>query len=207
MWSNSQRPKCSDELWRISPLNPKVPRDRLPPPWTCADLLTLHPKTNHPSGLTCCEWFNAWKFRHDLVHYGPVYFRQFIKDLHEPEVIDQIPVVKMQHTPAWSMEINKSKVSGNLSAIPELLRQGGVGDPAEELKEGCSHQTDTVDITKCVILFFSDLGTFEWVQSLLLHCSLEETPWRRYQDVVFVMELFHLKMACADCYDTGKIYI
>ena len=193
--------RCSDELWQKSPLNPKVPQDGLSPPHTCADLLTLHPETDHPSGLTRRERFNAWKFRQDMVHYGPVYLRRFIKDLGEPEAIDQIPVVKMRHTPARSMDINQSKVSGNISVIPELLQQGGVGDPAEELRLGeylSSQETDTVDITKFVALFFGDLETFERVQSLLQRRSLEETPWRRYQYVVFVMGLFHLKMACAD---------
>jgi hypothetical protein len=174
--------QCSDELWQKSLLNHKVPQDSLPPPRTCADLLTLHPETDHPLGLTRHECFNAWKFCYDLVHYGPVYFQQFIKDLGKPEAIDQIPVVKMQHAPACSLDINQSKVSGNLSAIPEFLQQGGVGDPAEELREylssSSSWESDTVDITKYIILFFGDLGTFERVQSLLLHCSLEETLWR-----------------------------
>jgi hypothetical protein len=51
---------------------------------------------------------------------------------------------------------------GHISAIPELLQQGGVGDPAEELWEYISSwEMDTMDITKFAILFFGDLGTFE----------------------------------------------
>ncbi|KZT02766.1 uncharacterized protein LAESUDRAFT_738485 [Laetiporus sulphureus 93-53] len=43
-----------------------------------------------------------------------------------------------------------------------------------------------------------DLSTCERVQSILKVRSIEETPWKCYQFVVFVPGLFHLKMACAD---------
>ncbi|KAJ7872617.1 hypothetical protein B0H14DRAFT_3083616 [Mycena olivaceomarginata] len=49
-----------------------------------------------------------------------------------------------------------------------------------------------------VILFHGDLGTDERILSLLQRCSIEETPWHRYQGVIYVMGLFHLKMAAAD---------
>jgi len=49
-----------------------------------------------------------------------------------------------------------------------------------------------------VILFHSDLGTFEWVAAIFQWCCLETTVYRRYQFIVFLMGLFHLKMACAD---------
>jgi hypothetical protein len=186
--------KCSEYLWKKSPLNPDIDPGKLPV-HTCADLLSLHPEINHPSGLTRCERFNAWKFRYDLCHYGPVYFRQFIKDLGLPKVVEQIPVVKMRHAPARSMDINQSKVSGNIRVIPELLRQGGVGDPNDG---NGTWQDDVIDVTKFVVLVFGDLGTSERVQSILLRHSLETSPWQRYQYVVFGMGLFHLKMACAD---------
>ncbi|KAK6984414.1 hypothetical protein R3P38DRAFT_3452552 [Favolaschia claudopus] len=42
------------------------------------------------------------------------------------------------------------------------------------------------------------LGTGERIASILERRSIEATPWRRYQYIVFVMGLFHLKMAAAD---------
>ncbi|KAF8214388.1 hypothetical protein K438DRAFT_1902271 [Mycena galopus ATCC 62051] len=49
-----------------------------------------------------------------------------------------------------------------------------------------------------VVLFHGDLGTGEGITSLLQRRSIEHSPWQRYQYVIYVMGLFHLKMACAD---------
>ena len=161
--------KCSEELWKKSCLNPKVDPQTLPLPHTCGDIELLHPEVEHPSGLMRHERFNAWKFHYDLFHYGPQYFRQFRKDLGEPEAVEKIPVVKMRQAPAQSMDISQSTVAGNLSAVPDLMKQGGVsGQKEEEKKSGGIWETNIVDIQKFVVIFFGDLGTFKQVQSLLL---------------------------------------
>ncbi|OCH86115.1 hypothetical protein OBBRIDRAFT_738611, partial [Obba rivulosa] len=54
------------------------------------------------------------------------------------------------------------------------------------------------DIGNHVVLVHGDLSTAERVESLQQSRGEEKTPWRRFQAVVFVMGLFHLKMACAD---------
>jgi hypothetical protein len=190
--------RCSQELWEKSRLNPAVDTSKLPPKKTVDDLINLHPETDHPSSLTRRERFNSWKFRSDLYNYGPEYFRKFKKTLGLPEWIEKIPVKKMRHAPARSMDINQSKVSGNLRAIPDLRGQGGVGDPKEDANNIGDWDPDIVDIQAFVLLFWGDLGTAERILSLLGRRSIEATPWRRYQYVVFVMGLFHLKMACAD---------
>jgi hypothetical protein len=186
--------KCSEELWKKSRLNPKVDSKSLPTPWTCKDLKELHPEPNHPSGLTRCKQFNAWQFRHDLIHNGPPHFGQFLSKLGQPKAVEQIPIVIMHQAPALSVAINQLKVSGNISDIPDILKQGGIEDPTEKAVD----KSGIKDISKYVVIFFGDLGTFEQVQSLLIRRSLEETFWRSYQYVVFGMGLFHLKMACVD---------
>lgn len=189
---------CSEYLWSKSRLNLTIDQHSIPHPRSCLDLEQLHPEDeDHPTGLTRRERFNAWRFRQDLFHHGPSYFHQFRDSTDVPEEIDQIPVVKMRHAPARSMDINQSKVSGNIEAIQNLLNQGGVGDPDEDLRED-QWSTALVSIRSYVVLFHGDLGTMERVQSLLERRSLESTPWRRYQYLIFVMGLFHLKMACAD---------
>ncbi|KAJ7921082.1 hypothetical protein B0H13DRAFT_1506201, partial [Mycena leptocephala] len=55
-----------------------------------------------------------------------------------------------------------------------------------------------LSIVAYVILFHGDLGTGERLMSLLQRRSIEHSPWERYQYVIYVMGLFHLKMACAD---------
>ncbi|KAH7917313.1 hypothetical protein BV22DRAFT_1026598, partial [Leucogyrophana mollusca] len=49
-----------------------------------------------------------------------------------------------------------------------------------------------------VVLVHGDLGTGERILSLQQRRAIEETPWRRFQHIVFVPGLFHLKMAAAD---------
>jgi hypothetical protein len=111
-------------------------------------------------------------------------------------MIDQIPVVKMRWAPARSLDIKQSTVAGNLQAIPEFLEQGGVGDPSEETQS--IWENNAISITEHVVLFHGDLGTGERITSLQQRRAIEATPWRRYQYVIFVMGLFHLKMAAAD---------
>ncbi|KAJ7218441.1 hypothetical protein GGX14DRAFT_356865 [Mycena pura] len=188
--------QCSKELWLKSPLNPNIDSTKLPPPRTVRDLEQLHPEIDHPSNLTRRERFNAWKFCEDIVLIGPQYFRQFKARLGDPEVIEQIPVVKMRHAPARSMDIKQSTVEGNLKVIPNLLEQGGVGDPDET--DSSVWDKNLKSIVAYVILFHGDLGTGERIMSLLQRRAIEATPWRRYQFVIYVLGLFHLKMACAD---------
>ncbi|EED84198.1 predicted protein [Postia placenta Mad-698-R] len=87
-------------------------------------------------------------------------------------------------------------VDGNMEAITNLLAQKGIGDLGEE--KLWNHDPHLVDVSNYVVLMHGDLSTCERVQSILKSQSIEETPWQCYQYVVFVMGLFHLKMATAD---------
>ncbi|KAF8900874.1 hypothetical protein CPB84DRAFT_1815332 [Gymnopilus junonius] len=49
-----------------------------------------------------------------------------------------------------------------------------------------------------VILVFGDLLTGKHIRSLLESCTEEWTLWQRFQFCIYVMGLFHLKMAAAD---------
>ncbi|KAF8150232.1 hypothetical protein B0H34DRAFT_826645 [Crassisporium funariophilum] len=191
--------KCSDELWAKSTINPTQTSIQLER--TCRDLLNLHPEPAvPPSGLTRRQRYQSWKFRADLYTHGPAYFQQFLPRLGLPEEIDQIPVVKMRYAPARSMDVNESTHAGNITAITNLLGQGGVGDPQAltEKEKGTQWLRKTVSVLQYVVLFFGDLATFERVMGVLQRRSIEGTPWRRFQFVIFVMGLFHLKMAAAD---------
>ncbi|KAJ7899220.1 hypothetical protein B0H14DRAFT_3543559 [Mycena olivaceomarginata] len=182
--------RCSEELWKNNPLNPEFDASKAPPPRTVTDLEDLHPEQDHPSGLTRRERFNAWKFLFDILTYGPHFFHQFLSVLGLPEMIEQIPVVKMR----WGT--GKSTVAGNLKVVPDILEQGGVGDPTQD-KDSIWEST-LLSIVAYVILFHGDLGTGERLMTLLQRRSIEHSPWQRYQYVIYVMGLFHLKMACAD---------
>ncbi|PCH39771.1 hypothetical protein WOLCODRAFT_88293 [Wolfiporia cocos MD-104 SS10] len=95
------------------------------------------------------------------------------------------------------MDINQSTIQGNADALLSLFQQAGIGDTAES--------PYVRDIGDYVQIVHGDIGTGECIQSLLASHGEETTPWHRFQPVIFVMGLFHLKMACADA--IWKIFI
>jgi hypothetical protein len=90
---------CSEELWKTSPFNRTMRSTEVPTP-SLDDLLSIHPEPELPaSDLNCHERFYAWKFKSDLVHYGPEYFRHVRMRLGDPEVGKAIPVTKTWQIP------------------------------------------------------------------------------------------------------------
>jgi hypothetical protein len=153
-------------------------------------LLNLYPKTAHLSGLWRRQQYNAWKFLESLIMYGPESLQNHRISLGEPDMVNPIPVQKTLQVPNQTLDIAPSTAAQNAEALEAFFQQGGVGDPVEN---PCVHNLDNN-----VILVFGDLLTGEHIRSLLESRSEEKTPWRRLQFVIYVMGLFHLKMACAD---------
>ncbi|KAL1698522.1 hypothetical protein EV121DRAFT_218038 [Schizophyllum commune] len=190
---------CSELLYQHNPYNPRFSiQDR--PKYSFSFISQLHPEdptaAPHPLGLSRRDRFNQWKFLHTLVHDGPEYFHQFRSALKGPEPIDPIPPVKLRSAPLRMMDKSEASVSGNIDVISDILRQAGVGDVRDV--EDPRTQAHLVDISRHVLLFHGDLGTYERVMSVIEHRSLEATPFRRFQFIVFIFGLFHLKMAAAD---------
>lgn len=184
--------KCSNELWTKSALNPNATNNLAPrPSWY--NLVMLHPEPLDTE-FSRRDRFNSWIFLNDLCTYGPKYFHQFKSMISPPDAIDQIPLTKTPIIAARAMDINNSTVNGNIRAVVELLEQGGISDPGN-IEESSS---DSPDISEHVILFQGDLGTGERLQAAQLRRSIEATPRNRFQHVIFLPGLFHLKMACAD---------
>ncbi|KAF9817385.1 hypothetical protein IEO21_03526 [Rhodonia placenta] len=187
--------QCSDALWQQSPNNPANFKLNSAIDWT--EFVNLHPDEPDAIGFTRRQRFHCWKFLYDLVHHGPEYFRRFTGVLGDAETVEEIPCVQSKQVPARAMDINQSTVKGNADALSNLFAQGGIGDPMDT--PGCR------DIGDHIILVHGDLATCERVQSVQRSRGEEKTPFNRYQSVVFVMGLFHLKMACADA--IWKIFI
>ncbi|KAL1669501.1 hypothetical protein GGF50DRAFT_44204, partial [Schizophyllum commune] len=196
---------CSDQLYEHSPYNPRhLIQDR--PQYSFSFISQLHREdptaAPHPLGLSRRDRFNRWKFLYTLVHDGPEYFHQFRSVLKGPELIDPIPLVKLRSAPLRMMDKSEASVSGNIDVISDILRQAGLGDVHDVANTRA--QAHLVDITRYVLLFHGDLGTYERVMSVIEHRSLEATPFRRFQSpafpdvIVFIFGLFHLKMAAAD---------
>ena len=189
--------RVSRELWQNSRLNDELADDRpglAPlPDWKNLSRTHLEHRRHDGSGMLWRDHWNAWKFLHTLIHYGPPYFRKFQKQLKDPEVIEQIPLVKTQMIPARTMDVCNSSVSGNIETLEKLLEQAGVGDP-----DDVENPTKIVDMREFVILFHGDLGTGERIAQAQAQRSIEATALHRLQFAIFVFGQFHLKMACAD---------
>ena len=88
----------------------------------------------------------------------------------------------------------------------EVIEEGSSSSSSEEEESASGGPTDddkiappTVrDVAEYIVLFHGDLGTGERIAQVLQRRSIEKNPYDRYQFVIFIMDLFHLKMACAD---------
>ncbi|KIK34579.1 hypothetical protein CY34DRAFT_26822 [Suillus luteus UH-Slu-Lm8-n1] len=176
--------QCLEILWEKSPLNLQLNPS--------TNLLRLHPDSLNAAGLSHRDCFNSWKMLGDLINYGPLYFHQFKDQLGELEIVESIPVVKTPILAACAMHLSNSTVSRNISSVVELLRQGGIDDPDK------IDDPDMLDISEYILLFHGDLGSGECLQAAQQRRSIEDTPWKRLQHVVFILGLFHLQMASAN---------
>lgn len=135
--------------------------------------------------------FKVWNLLRDLTELGPDYFKSFQNVLQYPKPIEErIPVEKTEIIPVQSMDIPNSTVEGNITTIEKLLEQTGLAELEEE--------QDTVNVNPYIVMFHGDLGTGERIQSAKRRRMAEASPRNRLQYAVFVMGLFHLKMACAE---------
>ncbi|KAI0323621.1 hypothetical protein GY45DRAFT_1401669 [Cubamyces sp. BRFM 1775] len=188
--------RCSQLLWNRSELNPLATDPRLfDPRKTLTHLQSIHrePDTDSTSRR---GRFRSWLLQHMLFKHGPPALKQLIGNLRDPESIESIPVVKLHHVPLRAMDINQSKVSGNIEALGDMLCQAGLGDPASQM--GTRSGAPVADISDYAVLVHGDLGTYERVLTAQRRRQQELTPYNRLQYLVFVPGLFHLKMAAAD---------
>lgn len=147
--------------------------------------------TTPGSQFSCHMEFKVWILLRDLIESGLDYFKSFSSLLQYPDPIEErIPVEKTRITPVQSMDIPNSTVDGNISTIEKILEQTGLAELDKE--------EDTININPYIILFHGDLGTGERIQTAKRQRHTEASPRHRLQYVVFIMGLFHLKMACAE---------
>ncbi|KAG2030607.1 hypothetical protein BDR03DRAFT_936609 [Suillus americanus] len=153
---------CLKALWETSLLNPQV--NHMDMSWAkkgWKDLLALHPDSLNQAGLSHRDCFNSWKILSDVIDHGPIYFRQFKEWLEDPEAVEMIPMTKTPILASRTMDISNSTVAGNIDSVLELLKQGGIKDPAE-----CD-PPQALDVSDYVVLLHGDLGTGEHLQAAL----------------------------------------
>ncbi|KAI0083688.1 hypothetical protein BDY19DRAFT_899903 [Irpex rosettiformis] len=126
--------------------------------------------------------------------FNPHATNHLLANIPLPTPIEQIPVCKTLQVPLRAMDINQSKVSGNIDALLQMLEQSAVGDA--QTAQGAD--INMTDLGNVVQLVHGDLGTMERVLSAMERRAIDLTATSRLQFVVFVFGLFHLKMAAAD---------
>ncbi|KAH9015996.1 hypothetical protein EDB85DRAFT_1817773, partial [Lactarius pseudohatsudake] len=188
--------RCSEALWAVDPRNPSSSVSRAG--FDEFDLLKFHVTDTYnwpPPGTEFSprQKAFAWHVREILINHGQ-HFGYLSKKLGTPETVLRIPVSKTDQVPMRSMRIKQSSVDGNVEVMENLLSQGGLGDPTEPDFEA----NGDVDISDFVLLVHGDLLTKERLDTVRDSRCIEDTPKNRFQFVVFVLGLFHYKMACVD---------
>ncbi|KAI9431079.1 hypothetical protein H4582DRAFT_1822991 [Lactarius indigo] len=188
--------RCSEALWSVDPRNPSLPATQ--GGFDEFDLLRFHLINTYDRRPPGTEFSPrrkafAWHVREILINHGQ-YFRYLSNKLAMPETVLRIPVSKTDQIPMRSMKIKQSSVDGNIEVMENLLRQGGLGDPTEPNFES----NGDIDISDFVLLVHGDLLTKERLDTVRDSRCIEETPKNCFQFIVFVLGLFHYKMACVD---------
>ena len=189
--------RVSEELWRSDPFNDKSATSTKFTKW---DMWTKISPRYHELLISRVEEapvndrhheFRVWLFLRDLIDHGPKYFQKFRGELLPPTPIGEpIPVAKTEVIPLQSMDVSNSTVAGNIDTIVKLLEQTGLGDYELPIP--------TVSLDQQILLFHGDLGTGDRIHTAKQWRSIETSPRNRLQFVVFVMGLFHTKMACTE---------
>lgn len=188
--------RYSKLLWDRSEYNTHASDPRLFNPWTTLQhIYTLHPD-ERGAGLSRRGEFRSWVFLRSLIEHGPEFFAGCADQISEPAAVDKIPVTKCDYVPFRAMDINLSNVSGNIKALEAMFEQAGVSNSRESSSQ--EPRDPLEDLSDLLTLVHGDLGTYERILTAIRRRSVEHTPGDRLQSVVFVMGLFHLKMAAAD---------
>jgi hypothetical protein len=197
--------RCSEALWSKDPRNPSSSNSQAN--IDEFDLLRFHITNTYDhkpqtlgTDLSPRRKAFAWHVREILINHGQ-YFGYLSDKLGTPEAVFRIPVSKTDQVPMRSMKIKQSSVDGNIEVMENLLRQGGLGDPMEPDFESSGN----VDISEFVLLVHGDLLTKERLDTVRDSRRIEDSPKNRFQFVVFILGLFHFKMACVDA--LWRIYL
>lgn len=188
--------RCSAELWAKDPCNPNptsFPLISETKPMIMLHKLDTYSKQPHPNSLSLRQEVFVWHVHNILVCHGQ-HFGHFLMELGEVNPVDKIPVHKTEQVPCQAMNIKQSTTDGNIVVMEDLLRQGGLGD----MNDTAFDASREVDMSEYVILVHGDLLTKEHLDSVRKSRAIKETPKNRFQYLVFLLGLFHYKMACVD---------
>ncbi|XP_006457382.1 hypothetical protein AGABI2DRAFT_79752 [Agaricus bisporus var. bisporus H97] len=101
--------------------------------------------------------------------------------------------------PMGAIPIGPSTPAQNAQVLENIFNQANIGDTNDVLQ---SEQNSELGMPKTIgntaIIIFGDLLTGQHIRSLMQQRAEERSPFRRFQFMVYVIGLFHFKMACTD---------
>ena len=193
--ANPETLRCSQRYWEKDPRNPSPSAQ---PTKINADDLSefhLHSSSRKTPGQKLSPLLAnyAWHICDILIRRGE-HFESLSPHLSQPITVTQIPLHQTTQIPCRSMNIKESTPDGNVEVLESLLHQGGIGEP----EDGKFDSEKDVDMSEHILLIHGDLLTKERLDTVQDSRSIEATPKRCFQYIVFLPGLFHFKMACAD---------
>src|SRR5258708_1892472 len=167
----------SKELWEKSSLNPNGPKESTPPSApTPRDIMACIIES-HPRIKSAMLWF----IKSILVdNYLPNEYKDLLGPIPSSK---QILNTKMVQLPAHAMHIKASSTDGNVEIVENMECQLGTLD---EWYDSYIH------------LCHGDLGTQERHDTTMSFCSIEKSRKNRFQWLILVPGIFHIRMAAVD---------
>lgn len=159
------------------------------------DLLSIYSGQLDAHGLNLHQRFFAWTLRNIICTHGPLFFHQFRSRVGTPETVEQLPIRKTDQVPVQATHYDNSSVVGNINAIEDMLKQGGIG---RHSPEDTPVSGEPPNISEYVLIISGDLGTGERVDTGRRRRAMELRLWNTLFHIIFVPGMFHVKMALVD---------
>ncbi|KAI9429352.1 hypothetical protein H4582DRAFT_2065370 [Lactarius indigo] len=175
--------RCFEELWKKGPRNPSPLAT--PAVFDEFDLVKYHltDRHNQPSpgrDISPQQEAFAWHVQEILVNHGQ-YFGKPSKSL---GTIDSVLAISLTRT---------ERIPMSIEVMENLLQQGGLGGAT-----GPGFSTGgNVDISEFVPFVHGDPLAKERLDTIRDSRRIEDTPKNWFQFAIFLLGLFHYKMACA----------
>lgn len=191
---NMEDLRYAEEIRRHDRYNDKVDH-RSDRPYDYFDLLLLNTTQLDADGFNSSQRFFAWILRSVICTHGPLFFRIFQSRVGTPETVEQLPIRSTDQVPVQAMNHDNSSVNGNIDAIEDMLKQGGIG---RHSPEDIPVTGEPPNLSEYVLIVLGDLGSGEQVDTGQRRRALELRVWNTLFYVIFVPGMFHVKMALVD---------
>lgn len=166
----------------ISPDDAWIYKPRFDDIFPTSPLTTIGPGEDQGQSLYEAPVWHVWSI---LIEYGGAGFAKFQSKLSKPGSVQSLPVRKTTQHPGHAMHADESTYDGNWEVLVNVQKQKDWSDEEWEW---------------FLEFFLGDLATRERLEGLQRMRVIEKSTKNRLDFIIFVLGLFHLKMAAANAY-------